>query len=410
MSRFQDLPPEIIGWVFTSFNNIDDALHLARCCKYFYDIFNPTSMRLNVFRAIISQGPQHQYDIQLSQAVAMHAAFSSEFYTSPAIPSNSEGRTRHANMLAPLEPGSEIPEGMVWDVVCRWHGMRFLFDLYCDKSTSEAYIDSIFSYVGNSDSTVISATEPDLPDLSHKPNDFVKRSTRELRIAAYERFYKALTAQWASVERLWQVRSQVWPNAEQFDKNFESTVNSWSVNPARPLREKLDIVEVVDFIWAFLGRKAFEVPDVPAWLENEGDHVRQDYIDGRDTQIDNWGYFVRSILQFLRPPHVIQLVCWDPAEWNLDKPGFLRGLGLFDTWEGIITDHGDGPMSDSWVPLNIVDEDVANSLKLMMSLESAGRKWEKYRDERWSSEMRGALFFQESPEQRILNGIDSQEE
>ena len=35
MSRPLDLPPEIVLWVFESLDNIDDALHLARCCKIF---------------------------------------------------------------------------------------------------------------------------------------------------------------------------------------------------------------------------------------------------------------------------------------------------------------------------------------------------------------------------------------
>ena len=57
MSRALDLPPEIVLWVFESLDNIDDALHLARCCKYFYSIFDVTGVRLKIFKSIVVRTP-----------------------------------------------------------------------------------------------------------------------------------------------------------------------------------------------------------------------------------------------------------------------------------------------------------------------------------------------------------------
>jgi hypothetical protein len=52
MCRILNLPPEVVVWVFESLDNIDDALHLARCCKYAFSVFDATSVRLKIFRPI----------------------------------------------------------------------------------------------------------------------------------------------------------------------------------------------------------------------------------------------------------------------------------------------------------------------------------------------------------------------
>lgn len=183
------------------------------------------------------------------------------------------------------------------------------------------------------------------------------------------------------MEKLRKVRIQVWPNAQKLDDAFNSTLRQWTNNPARPIREKLDIVEIVDFIWGFVGRKAFHVSDVPSWLEGEDDLVRDQYIDQWKRSWE-WGFFVRGVIQFLRPPQIIQLVLssWYPSSWNFDRSGFLRNLGPFDTWNGVLVNERDFPMSDNWVPLDILDNDVGNSLAHMGNAKEVEKKWEKYRE------------------------------
>ncbi|KAJ6047186.1 uncharacterized protein N7446_012020 [Penicillium canescens] len=337
----------------------------------------------------------------------MHGHFSSEFYSTPSIPGNAVRRRWHLNMLEPLEYGKDIPEEVVWDIVSRWHGMRLLFAIYLDKAINEAYVNSTFSYtsgVNRPDTTEASASEGDMPKPSQIPGSCANGTIPEDRKGGYERFYKALTAQWVAIEKLWRVRSQVWPNAQKFDDAFDSTLRQWTNNPARPIREKLDIVEIVDFIWGFAGRKAFHVSDVPSWLEGEDDLVRDQYIDQNESEVGDWGFFVRSVIQFLRPPQIIQLVLssWYPSSWNYDRPGFLRHLGLFDTWDGVLVDDQDSPMSDNWVPLDIVDDDVGNSFAHMDNSKEVERRWEKYREVLWPKEIKGKLFLQTTAEREIL--------
>lgn len=40
-----------------------------------------------------------------------------------------------------------MPTKTIWEVVCRWQGMRLLFDLFCDASVQESYSVSMFSYM-----------------------------------------------------------------------------------------------------------------------------------------------------------------------------------------------------------------------------------------------------------------------
>ncbi|KAJ6051012.1 uncharacterized protein N7446_005643 [Penicillium canescens] len=248
-----------------------------------------------------THAPQHHYDLALNQSIHMYGDFSSEFYSKPSIPANPERRRWYLNMLKPLDCGEVIPDGVVWDVVCRWQGLRLLFDLYVDTAIRKSYVKSVFPYstgLGKPDRTEESASEGDLPKPSQIPSPCANAMIPEDRKSAYERFYKALTAHWVAIETLWKVRTQVWPNAQQFDSAFESAVEMWSNNPGRPLKEKMDIIEIVDFIWGFLGRKAFHVASVPSWIEGEGDLVKEQYLDQNETEAGNWGFFVRGVTVF----------------------------------------------------------------------------------------------------------------
>ena len=290
--------------------------------------------------------------------------------------------------------------------------MRLLFDFYLDKAITEAYLLSRFSYTSagyTSDTTEASANEGNTPRPSRIPSAYANLIVPENRNHAYERFYKALTAQWIAIEKLWKVRSQVWPNAQAFDDAFDSAIKSWTNNQARPFEEKLDVVEIVDFVWGFLGRKAFDLSSVSSWLE--GDLARERYIDQNESEVGNWGFFVRSVIQFLRPPQIIQLVLssWYPSSWNYDRPGFLRNLGLFDTWEGILVDAQDFTMSDNWVPLNLVDDDVGNTFIHMVNAKEIEERWERYRDFQWPTEIRSKLFFRSAAEREVMGKITGTE-
>jgi hypothetical protein len=47
------LPVEILVDIYESASDIDDALRLARTCKYLNSVFDPLDVRLRIFRSII---------------------------------------------------------------------------------------------------------------------------------------------------------------------------------------------------------------------------------------------------------------------------------------------------------------------------------------------------------------------
>ncbi|KAJ6093408.1 hypothetical protein N7486_008697 [Penicillium sp. IBT 16267x] len=149
------------------------------------------------------------------------------------------------------------------------------------------------------DCTEAMASEDVLPMPCGFPSPDIDALTTQERIRSYERFYNALVSHWVAVETLWITRTQTWSNAKEFDEAFELVYDMWTNNSQRSLQEKIDIVEIVDFVWGFLGRKPFPVSSVPCWLEGERDHILQRYIDENATDSSNWGGFMRSVYQYL---------------------------------------------------------------------------------------------------------------
>lgn len=68
-------------------------------------------------------------------------------------------------------------------------------------------------------------------------------------------------------------------------------------------------------------------------------------------------------------------------------------------------DEEESPTSDNWVPLDIVEDDVENSLRHMTSVDAIEKQWRRYRDDVWPSEVRGKLFFRDTAVHEILGGI-----
>lgn len=141
-----------------------------------------------------------------------------------------------------------------------------------------------------------------------------------------------------------------------------------------------------------------------SWLEGEDYLVRDQYIDQNESEVGDWDFFVRSVIQFLRSAQIIQLVLssWYPSSWNYDRSDLLRHLGLFSTWDGVLVNDQVSPMSDNWVPLDIVDDDVGNFFAHMDNAKEVERKWEKYREARLPKERKGKLFLQTTTERGIM--------
>ncbi|PLN74449.1 hypothetical protein BDW42DRAFT_63445 [Aspergillus taichungensis] len=409
-----NLPTELIIRIFESLDDIDDALHFARCCKDLHCVFDPLSARFKIFRSIIARASHHENDIELSQRVNLYGRFSQDFYESRRIPSNPTHRkSLVSRYLNPLDSSEDVPAEFIWDIVCRWQGMRVLYDLYCDPAVNEAYLASTFPNIQTPpipDHSEAMASEPALlPPAGSVCPAFVKMSQRE-RQKSYQRFYKAVTRHWISVESLWLVRTQFFPSEAEFDEAFERTRDAWTHNPTRPAPEKIDIIEVVDFVWGFLGRKAFHVSSFPEWREGLGS-IAYDYRDPHETEFDNWEYFLSDILQHPRPPHLIELLLWmwNSSGWRLNRSGFLRRLGLLDAEERIDNDESGSTYIGSWLETATVEEDLESSFTHVQDVDTFTSQWKEYRSERWPREARARVFFRNLTTEELFTQITGKE-
>jgi hypothetical protein len=274
--------------------------------------------------------------------------------------------------------------------------MRILYDLYCDSAVNEAYLNSAFPYLSENFVPEIfeaMVSESALPVPSGPMSVSFEEMSADRRQQSYQRFYKAVTRHWISVELLWFVRTGTVPNAREFDQAFERTWRMWEHNPTRSISDKIDIIEVVDFVWGFLGRKSFSLSSVPDWVGSADEY---EFLHPQFTQLSNWGYFVMTVFQYLRPPHIIELLLWmwNSSRWNFNRPGFLQRLGIFDTRSGIQEVVGDS-YADTFVPITTVENDIESSFAHTQYVATLVSKWEAYRSNRWPLDTRARVFFRD---------------
>jgi hypothetical protein len=289
--------------------------------------------------------------------------------------------------------------------------MRLLFDLFCDSSVQDSYLVSIFPYLPLADEEEgreALVSEGSLPIPSGNIHKIFNEMSAEQKQNSYQRFYKALTAHWAAVETLWLARVQVYPTSKHCDEAFGLVWMKWTDNPARPLEEKIDIVEVVDFIWGYLGHKCFPVSSTSAWLEGDKEETFQMYLDETEAESAIWLFFVRRVIQYLRPPQIIELLLsmWGlHGGWGLDRPKYLQHLGFSDVFDGIIVCEHRWVTVDTWFPITAVEIDVESSFHDMGDSASLVASWECYRRGMWQSEARSKVLLRNESAQQLVERI-----
>jgi hypothetical protein len=129
--------------------------------------------------------------------------------------------------------------------------MKVLFDLYCNSSIHSAYLQS---YRTNSQrrteyskNSLPSGSGPLAPPSGGICDGF-GRLTLKKKQRAYQRFYQALTAHWVAVEFSWEAKIRVYKTAADCKQFSEQVRGMWTCNHDRTLQEKLDIIEIIDFV------------------------------------------------------------------------------------------------------------------------------------------------------------------
>ncbi|KAB8260223.1 hypothetical protein BDV32DRAFT_123354 [Aspergillus pseudonomiae] len=420
-SPLLNIPCEILLSICCYLGDIDDVLHLARCCKQLHGTFERQSHRLVAFRSVIGNAAHHRYDLKLSPVLNISQRLFAEYSASHGKPPLSK-RPIHADILNLHTPdGDSLPEDEVWSIVCRWQGFRLLYDLYCNPSIRSRYSRSVFLNWPNNEcyeeEHALVHDEPLLEPTITPHKDTVPggcATLPSLRNRGYRRFYQALTAHWFAVEALWLARISRYKTPQERNNRFVQVRGIWRDNPDRTLQEKLDVLEVFDFVWGFLGRKIFvDVYGMRSWLDEDGAGL---YFDGEQSEGVNWAFFVRSVTQYLRPPNIIELLLslvWNPStSWAVHRPSYLRTLGFFDEQQGICEQPGTRESPDwRWLfPGAFLEYDVLASVIHQVTYEDGDEAlralweyiWWVYRRNYWESDSKGAIIFRDETSSQIL--------
>ncbi|GAB1198998.1 hypothetical protein APSETT444_008330 [Aspergillus pseudonomiae] len=363
----------------------------------------------------------HRYDLKLSPVLNISQRLFAEYSASHGKPPLSK-RPIHADILNLHTPdGDSLPEDEVWSIVCRWQGLRLLYDLYCNPSIRSRYSRSVFLNWPNNEcyeeEHALVHDEPLLEPTITPHKDTVPggcAALPSLRNRGYRRFYQALTAHWFAVEALWLARISRYKTPQERNNRFVQVRGIWRDNPDRTLQEKLDILEVFDFVWGFLGRKIFvDVYGMRSWLDEDGAGL---YFDGEQSEGVNWAFFVRSVTQYLRPPNIIELLLslvWNPSpSWTVHRPSYLRTLGFFDEQQGICEQPGTRESPDwRWLfPGAFLEYDVLASVIHQITYEDGDEAlralweyiWWVYRRNYWESDSKGVIIFRDETSSQIL--------
>ncbi|PYI08762.1 hypothetical protein BO78DRAFT_384857 [Aspergillus sclerotiicarbonarius CBS 121057] len=296
------LPPEILLLIYLTLRNIDDALHLARCCRQINHIFE--SRRLEILKHIIECADHHVHDSPLYYQVRLHGCTSRELYTIIGKNWRVEEHKAIVDKCYELSMASSpaVSTEIIWETVARWGAMRVLFDLYCDASVQNTYCRSIYPCdFARNDRKFIQDLGESFRHLSGQVCNRFHCLDGKQRQRAYKRFYKAITAHWKKVEQRWLTKCRVYRDAENATDAIEKYVAGFMEfeSDSHSLQGRLDILEVTDFVWSFLGRKALHMTG--PWMD-EFNKSRDDIV---------W-MAMSNIIEHSRPVNIIELVLMSP--------------------------------------------------------------------------------------------------
>ncbi|PYI08759.1 hypothetical protein BO78DRAFT_416355 [Aspergillus sclerotiicarbonarius CBS 121057] len=417
MVHILHLPSEILNSIYRALSNIDDALHLARCCTRLHDVFE--EQRLEVLRHIIQTADHHTYDPHLSEEIGLHEYFAREMYTTPEIRLDPPHRKALLSAYrASIQPSPVLSGETVWETVVRWQAMRLLFDLYCDASVQESYGQSAFRFECDGNKKIIDTDSPFPPPSGSVCVGFGSLGT-EQKQRAYERFYKALTAYWWVVEWWWSAKVDVhkdkyndcWTRFAMAEELRDLT------NSSHAVQEYMDMVEIDDFVWSFLARKALQLTSPEEWMAAwDSKPAHRPLHRWCQNGHDPWACYLPQILQYLRPSSIIELVLasqWaSSGDWRVDRAAYLLHLGAMDELYGVYEDgtqrrepakalihffeegphvgildlyRGTGPDRLAF-PAHV---DLTEEERMMFVA------WQVYRTEAWRWDARGRVFFQD---------------
>ncbi|KAI9837503.1 MAG: hypothetical protein M1819_007153 [Sarea resinae] len=389
-----NLPAELMLLLYRSLENIDDVYHLARSCRRLHDILEAGRNRLVIMRSVILNSEIHKYDVRLCRFIDVNQAHASAI-TEAA--DRTTGRPDSSVFKACYSTECRnISDEHVWEIVCRWQGLRLIQDLYLHPIIQQAYSDSMFPYDVHTLVDTLKLTEetpvPALKDclISSKQRSFNSEQTG--------RFYAATTAHWLAIEALRLAHASTYHLSTERNTRYSQIHHMWKDNEEMSLQESFDVLEVYDFIYGYLLRKVMGTGNwYLQWSPGDVPYPRW----------SDMNLFVNNARLHLRPPDIIELLLmhtWtDEPGWPEDKGQYLASRGMFDFYGGSVR-HMDTPfLPDTYFSGGHLEVGVGLKLEAYGG-EELSRGWASYRKE-WPVEARHSLFWWATSDEKIAERI-----
>ncbi|KAI9766207.1 MAG: hypothetical protein M1839_005009 [Geoglossum umbratile] len=410
MAAILGIPNELLLFIYEDLGDLDDALHLARCCRQLYSLFESGTNRIRIMRSIIVNSAVHKYDIRLCHFIDTNQSYSVNYELSGDLPRNC---WPDSSVFTKCWEASEddLTDDHIWSIVCRWQALRLLQDLYLHPFIRPAYLQSVFPFEQGSNFTglvdrlaregPISIPEPrscsGVAAQATPPESF-RFDSRQT-----QRFYQALTAHWLAIESLRLAGMSDYKTQALQNKRYDLVHSIWGKNSERTLRESCDVLEVYGFVQGYLVRKIFaDVDTFPQWVLGEG------FMDPQERLKDNWDFFIKTARLCLRPSDIIELflgATWrtsaNGASYPPNKIEYLRYRGFFELG-GVVEIRDTWQTPDLWFSVGHLETDV--ELKIMEVDKSLANVWPDYRDE-WVSEGTPTVLWQAKSDEDIVDRI-----
>ncbi|EED13668.1 conserved hypothetical protein [Talaromyces stipitatus ATCC 10500] len=442
MSRLINFPSELLILVYSFLDNIDDALHLARTCKFMYnvldtpgrrlDIFSKIIMAINVDKIIKQNGDHHRYDLRLHATETICTNFRNEHYNTSDLPSISDRPLFPTEFLVPDTNTlyKKLDPDTVWSIISRWHALKLLFSLYFDSTIRPSYLRSVFWQRPDCQhSRWQKAVDYEIP--LEPPSGQTCTTLRDMsstdKAEAYTRFYRAITSHWLHINLTWLAGISKYPDRPSCDSTFSQIDSLWYNDRERAtLIQKLEAIEVTDFIWGFLARKIFADPDqIDSWISSPGHLDNETILWDVPLDASSFARLVRIATFYLPPPHIIELLVdmWASPEpgGRLNKRDYIQKLGFFDTKHGVLEQDGEQVIVFSWFSTEIMfmiewvgvdwtlkDKGISLQLGMMSSVDDplVYTQWRRYRVSRWIDDFRGKCILFPETEEEIIKRIE----
>lgn len=321
--------------------------------------------------------------------------------------------------------------------------MKALFQLYCDSNIRPSYLRSIFWQAAPEDQTIRWQTaaeyEFSLPTPSGKECKTLRSMAIADKMAAYARFYRSVCSHWLCVNITWAAGISQHADSKACKNTFGMIKVLWCDDLDRSLQEKIETIEVTDFVWGFLARKVFDLgeryDECSEWIN--GGEIYEPVLFERHN-MSRYTRLMRLATFYISPPHIIELLHdkwrldegeedgWDsdhevycPVYRRLDKKPYLRKLGLWDEKFGVF-EGADGRIPtlhfstdllnliEWWGVNRIVDGEMETEAEFAGDrnfMNATTCKWVEYRLSRWIDDLRGRPILYPEADQQLIQRI-----